>query len=71
MMKLNILNYLDTRFHEKIRPGQAQMICASFSPGGVFFCVGSVDHNVRVYKMDCPGVNVIKLFSFITDDKAQ
>ena len=43
-----------TRFHEKIRPGQAQMICASFSPGGIFFCVGSVDHNVRVYKMDCP-----------------
>lgn len=43
-----------TRFHEKIRPGQAQIICASFSPGGVFLCVGSADHNVRVYKMDCP-----------------
>lgn len=42
-----------TRYHEKIRPGQAQMICASFSPGGIFFCVGSADHNVRVYKMDC------------------
>ena len=42
------------RYHEKIRPGQAQMICASFSPGGIFFSVGSADHNVRVYKMDCP-----------------
>ncbi len=30
------------------------MICASFSPGGVFFCVGSADHNVRVYQMNCP-----------------
>ena len=41
-----------TRYHEKIRPGAAQMICASFSPGGVFFCVGSADHNVRVYQMN-------------------
>ena len=30
------------------------MICASFSPGGVFFVVGSADHNVRVYKMNGP-----------------
>ena len=43
-----------TRYHEKIRPGKAQMICASFSPGGIFFCVGSADHNVRVYKMNGP-----------------
>lgn len=45
---------LPTRYHEKIRPGSTQMICASFSPGGVFFCVGSADHNVRVYKMTGP-----------------
>ncbi len=43
-----------TRYHEKIRPGQATMLCASFSPGGTFFCVGSADHNVRVYQMNCP-----------------
>lgn len=43
-----------TRYHEKIRPGQASMICASFSPGGTFFCVGSADHNVRVYQTSCP-----------------
>jgi len=41
-----------TRYHEKIRPGQAQMICASFSPGGIFFCVGSADHHVRVYQLN-------------------
>ncbi len=30
------------------------MICASFSPGGVFFCVGSADCHVRVYQMNDP-----------------
>lgn len=38
-------------YHEKIRPGQAQMICASFSPGGLFLATGSADHYVRVYIM--------------------
>lgn len=36
-------------FHEKMRPGQAQMICSVFSPGGAFLVAGSADHNVRVY----------------------
>lgn len=27
------------------------MICASFSPGGMFLAAGSADHHVRVYKM--------------------
>lgn len=40
-----------TQYHEKLRPGQAQMICASFSPGGVFLAAGSADHHVRVYIM--------------------
>lgn len=40
-----------TRYHEKMRPGGAQMICAAFSPGGVFLATGSVDHHVRVYMM--------------------
>ncbi|QQP48736.1 Uncharacterized protein FKW44_009145, partial [Caligus rogercresseyi] len=43
-----------TKYLEKIRPGGAQMICGSFSPGGIFYCVGSVDTHVRVYKMDTP-----------------
>ncbi|XP_053693465.1 PH-interacting protein [Sabethes cyaneus] len=38
-------------YHEKLRPGQAQMICASFSPGGIFLAAGSADHHVRVYLM--------------------
>lgn len=40
-----------TQYHEKLRPGQAQMICASFSPGGIFLAAGSADHHVRVYLM--------------------
>lgn len=39
------------QYHEKLRPGQAQMICASFSPGGTFLAAGSADHHVRVYVM--------------------
>ncbi|XP_015116795.1 bromodomain and WD repeat-containing protein 3 [Diachasma alloeum] len=39
------------QYHEKMRPGQAQMICASFSPGGAFMAAGSADHHVRVYAM--------------------
>lgn len=34
-----------------MRPGQAQMICSSFSPGGTFVATGSADHHVRVYYM--------------------
>ena len=44
-----------TSYHEKIRPGQAQMICASFSPGGIFLAAGSADHNVRIYYMSEDG----------------
>lgn len=42
------------QFSERTRPGQAQMICASFSPGGMFLAAGSADHHVRVYKMAGP-----------------
>jgi hypothetical protein len=28
------------------------MICAAFSPGGLFLATGSADHHVRVYMMD-------------------
>ncbi|CAB0011603.1 unnamed protein product, partial [Nesidiocoris tenuis] len=40
------------QYHEKLRPGQAQMLCAEFSPGGMFLAAGSADHHVRVYRMD-------------------
>ncbi|XP_050296565.1 bromodomain and WD repeat-containing protein 3 [Anthonomus grandis grandis] len=40
-----------TVYQEKMRPGQAQMICSSFSPGGTFLATGSADHHVRVYHM--------------------
>lgn len=43
------------QYHEKMRPGQAQMICASFSPGGIFLAAGSADHYVRVYIMSEDG----------------
>ncbi|CAD7093518.1 unnamed protein product [Hermetia illucens] len=43
------------QYHEKLRPGQAQMICASFSPGGIFLAAGSADHHVRVYLMQEEG----------------
>lgn len=36
------------KFIEKSRAG-AQMLCSSFSPGGVFLAAGSSDHVVRVY----------------------
>lgn len=38
-------------YHERMRPGQAQMTCAAFSPGGAFLAAGSADHHVRVYMM--------------------
>ncbi|KAH8382855.1 hypothetical protein KR009_005611, partial [Drosophila setifemur] len=40
-----------TQYHEKLRPGQAQMMCTTFSPGGMFLAAGSADHHVRVYMM--------------------
>jgi hypothetical protein len=39
------------QYHERMRPGQAQIICASFSAGGAFLAAASADHHVRVYLM--------------------
>ncbi|XP_034662563.1 bromodomain and WD repeat-containing protein 3 isoform X3 [Drosophila subobscura] len=39
------------QYHERLRPGQAQMMCTTFSPGGMFLAAGSADHHVRVYMM--------------------
>ncbi|KAM6992732.1 PH-interacting protein isoform 2-T2 [Tautogolabrus adspersus] len=37
-----------TKFTERSRPG-VQMICSSFSAGGMFLATGSTDHIIRVY----------------------
>ena len=42
------------RYHEKIRPGPAQILCASFSQGGIFYVAGSADHHIRIYQMNHP-----------------
>ena len=60
-----------TRHHEKIRPGNAQMICADFSPGGVFFVVGSADMNVRVYQMNGPEGAVRILEEELHEDRVE
>lgn len=44
------------QYLEKLRPGKnAKMICASFSPGGMFLAAGSADNHVRVYMMSDDG----------------
>ena len=35
------------KINERVRPGQAQLICAAFSAGGTFLAIGGVDHHVR------------------------
>ncbi|KAB7498071.1 Bromodomain and WD repeat-containing protein 3, partial [Armadillidium nasatum] len=54
-------NKMDVKFNpkplklnERVRPGHAQLICASFSTGGNFLAVGGADHFVRVYKIGGP-----------------
>ncbi|CAI9738520.1 PH-interacting protein-like isoform X2 [Octopus vulgaris] len=44
----NVFNLKPTKFIERSRAG-AQMLCSSFSPGGIFLATGSSDHVVRVY----------------------
>nr|XP_027220954.1 bromodomain and WD repeat-containing protein 3-like [Penaeus vannamei] len=39
------------KVNERVRPGNAQLICASFSAGGHFLAVGGADHFVRVYHL--------------------
>lgn len=41
------------KFTERNRAG-SQMVCSSFSPGGVFLATGSTDHVVRVYHVLAP-----------------
>ncbi|XP_062620168.1 bromodomain and WD repeat-containing protein 3-like isoform X2 [Saccostrea cucullata] len=44
----NTFNAKPHKFIERSRAG-AQMLCSSFSPGGVFLATGSADHVIRVY----------------------
>ncbi|XP_060082031.1 bromodomain and WD repeat-containing protein 3-like [Ylistrum balloti] len=44
----NKFNPKPAKFIERSRAG-AQMLCSSFSPGGVFLATGSADHVIRVY----------------------
>ncbi|GFN80856.1 bromodomain and WD repeat-containing protein 3, partial [Plakobranchus ocellatus] len=46
------------KFIERSRAG-AQMLCSSFSPGGVFLATGSSDHVVRVYFLHATGIDKI------------
>ncbi|XP_013777626.1 PH-interacting protein-like [Limulus polyphemus] len=46
----NVFNPKPLKFTERNRAG-AQMICSSFSSGGVFLATGSTDHHVRVYNI--------------------
>ncbi|MBN3324938.1 BRWD1 protein, partial [Atractosteus spatula] len=36
------------KFTKRLRPG-VQMVCSSFSPGGMFLATGSTDHVIRIY----------------------
>ena len=49
LAKLFIFSLKPTKFIEKSRAG-AQMLCASFSPGGIFMATGNTDHVVRIYR---------------------
>lgn len=39
------------KVNERVRPGNAQLICASFSQGGHFLALGGADHFVRSVKI--------------------
>ncbi|CAG0887382.1 unnamed protein product [Darwinula stevensoni] len=39
------------KFHERMRPGHASILCLSFSMGGHFLASGSADHHIRVYHL--------------------
>ncbi|XP_064158821.1 bromodomain and WD repeat-containing protein 3 isoform X1 [Anguilla rostrata] len=51
---VNNINFSDRphKFTERPRPG-VQVICSSFSAGGMFLVTGSTDHVIRVYYLGC------------------
>jgi WD40 repeat protein len=42
-----------TKFTERHKPG-SQLVCSSFSSGGVFLAIGSTDNYLRVYHITAP-----------------
>ncbi|KAG9348519.1 hypothetical protein JZ751_002255 [Albula glossodonta] len=51
---VNNINFSDRphKFTERPRPG-VQVICSSFSAGGMFLATGSTDHIIRIYYLGC------------------
>uniref|UniRef100_G3UTV6 Pleckstrin homology domain interacting protein n=1 Tax=Meleagris gallopavo TaxID=9103 RepID=G3UTV6_MELGA len=60
------INPRPTKFTERPRPG-VQMICSSFSAGGMFLATGSTDHIIRVYFFGSGQPEKISELEFHTD----
>ncbi|OCT78331.1 PH-interacting protein isoform X2 [Xenopus laevis] len=60
------INPRPTKYTERPRPG-VQMICSSFSPGGMFLATGSSDHVIRVYYFGSGQPEKISELEFHTD----
>uniref|UniRef100_A0A674JI58 Pleckstrin homology domain interacting protein n=1 Tax=Terrapene triunguis TaxID=2587831 RepID=A0A674JI58_9SAUR len=60
------INQRPTKFMERPRPG-VQMICSSFSAGGMFLATGSTDHIIRVYFFGSGQPEKISELEFHTD----
>ncbi|XP_028578654.2 PH-interacting protein isoform X4 [Podarcis muralis] len=60
------INPRPTKFTERPRPG-VQMICSSFSAGGMFLATGSTDHIIRVYYFGSGQPEKISELEFHTD----
>ncbi|KAM4693154.1 PH-interacting protein [Discoglossus pictus] len=60
------INPRPTKYTERPRPG-VQMICSSFSSGGMFLATGSTDHIIRVYYFGSGQPEKISELEFHTD----
>uniref|UniRef100_A0A8C5R7B4 Pleckstrin homology domain interacting protein n=1 Tax=Leptobrachium leishanense TaxID=445787 RepID=A0A8C5R7B4_9ANUR len=60
------INPRPIKFTERPRPG-VQMICSSFSSGGMFLATGSTDHIIRVYYFGSGQPEKISELEFHTD----
>uniref|UniRef100_A0A8C9K7R1 PH-interacting protein n=1 Tax=Panthera tigris altaica TaxID=74533 RepID=A0A8C9K7R1_PANTA len=60
------INPRPAKFTERPRPG-VQMICSSFSAGGMFLATGSTDHIIRVYFFGSGQPEKISELEFHTD----
>ncbi|XP_031429776.1 bromodomain and WD repeat-containing protein 1 [Clupea harengus] len=62
------INFIDRphKFTERPRPG-VQVVCSSFSPGGMFLATGSTDHVIRLYYLGCGNPEKVSELSDHTD----